>query len=256
MFDAPAGEQHGVLRRVAGNGVGNLLEFGERLGQLQQNDVRVRQQFRPQRQLLETAPGRDRRVQPTALCRSARSPVMRSWYTRTCGGPPRASEEPQRQRPVAVSDHGNPARRREELRCGIQQSVSVASHAWRLAASTSGYLRSLPRRCPRLFSATCCRRLFLLIVCACLLSAGRLLCNRTVNPVQAGCCPGASGVQRRRPGPRGWRRWSTMTARTPRGARAVPPPPGCRPWRCRRPARAGAAGPGVPARRGSLWPRG
>src|SRR5690349_16858211 len=38
---------------------------------------------------------------------------------------------------------------------------SVASHAWRFVASTSGCLRSEPRIRPRPFSVTCCRRLFL-----------------------------------------------------------------------------------------------
>ncbi len=61
MFDAAAREQDDVGRRVAGDGVGDFLEFRQRAGQLEQDQGGVSQELRAQREVFEACPDPQRR---------------------------------------------------------------------------------------------------------------------------------------------------------------------------------------------------
>ena len=154
MFDASARQQHDVGRRVAGHGVGDFLKFRQGPGQLEQDQGGPLQQAGAQREVFEA--GADRQglgvrpqrpftgdevmVDPDGVpAPSVSAPSVRAPYR----SPTTARRAPGFSMPAASISRALSSR-----------SLSVASQACRLAASTSGNLLSRAKRVSKLVSAT------------------------------------------------------------------------------------------------------
>ncbi len=135
MLDAASGDEHDIGSCPARDGIRNLLELGERFRQLQQHQSGAREQVAVEFVFIETAESGLVRV---ALERATACGEVLMHADAAVSG----IRQRERDRPVAVADHAISAppipRSAASASARSTSNSSVASHACRFSASTSG----------------------------------------------------------------------------------------------------------------------